>query len=89
MWITRLAQNTQNNTFAISLKTGRMKLIFRLQKNIKYFFKLILSFEVCVARHAQIIQNNKFSIPLQCFKKGVSLSYEDDFLHADKDENYL
>ena len=66
-----------------------MKLIFYLQKNIKYFFKLILSFEVCVARHAQITQNNKFSIPLQCFKKGVSLSYKDGFLHADKDENYL
>ena len=28
----------------ISLKTGRMKLIFCLQKNIKNFFKLILSF---------------------------------------------
>ena len=32
-------------------------------------------------------QNNKFSIPLQCHKKEVS--DEVDFLHADKDENYL
>ena len=42
--VTRLAQNTWNNKFAISLKTGKMKLIFCLQKNIKYFVKLILSF---------------------------------------------
>ena len=44
MFLTGLAQSTQNNKFTMSLQTGRMKLIFYLQKNIKYFFKLILSF---------------------------------------------
>ena len=66
----------------ISRKLGRMKLIFCLQINVKGFFKLILSFYVCAARHAQITQNNKFAISLQHLKKEVS----DDvhFLHANK-----
>ena len=46
----------------ISRKTRRMKLIFCLQINIKNFFKLILSFQVCVARHSLITQNNKLAI---------------------------
>ena len=37
--------------------------------------------------HAQIFQNNKFSISLQYLKKEVS--DEVDFLHSDKYENYL
>ena len=37
--------------------------------------------------HAQIFQNNKFSISLQYLKKEVS--DEADFLHSDKYENYL
>ena len=40
---------------------------------------------LCVARHAQIIQNVKFVISLQYLKKEVS--NEVDFLHADKHEN--
>ena len=36
---------------------------------------------------AQITQNNKFSISFHYFQKEVS--DEVDFLHADKDENYL
>ena len=43
-----------------------------MQIEIKDFFKLILSFSVCVARHAQITQNNKFTISLQYLKKEVS-----------------
>ena len=42
---------------------------------------------MCVARHAQITQSNKFSISLKYLKKEVI--DEVDFLHADKDENYL
>ena len=64
-----------------------MKLIFSLQTNIKIFLKLILSFQVCVARHAKITQNNKFAVSLQYLKKGVS--DEVDFLHADKHESFL
>ena len=46
---------------SISRNTWRMKLIFCLQIN-KGFFKLILSFLVRLARHAQITQNNEFAI---------------------------
>ena len=49
-----------------------MKLIFYMLINIKDFFKLILSFLVCVTRHAQITQNNKFAISLQYVRKKVS-----------------
>ena len=75
------------NLCNISTKTWRVKLIFCLQVNIIGFFKLILSFQVCVARHAQITQNNKLTISLQYFKKEVS--DEVDFLHTDKHENFL
>ena len=49
-----------------------MKMIFCLQINIKGFFKFILSFQVCVARHAQITENMKFAISFQDLKKEVS-----------------
>ena len=60
---------------------------FYKQKNIKDFFKLILSFSVCVVKHTWITQNNKFAISLQYLKKEVS--DEVDFLHADKHESFL
>ena len=64
-----------------------MKSILCLQIKVKGFFKLILSFQVCVTRHAQIIQNNKFAISLQYLEKEVSDEF--DFLHADKHESLL
>ena len=42
---------------------------------------------MCVFRHAQIIQNNKFAISLQYTRKEVR--DEIDFLHADKHESFL
>ena len=42
---------------------------------------------MCVVRHAQIIQNKKFAIPLQYLKKEVI--DEGDFLHAGNHENLL
>ena len=42
---------------------------------------------MCVSRHAQITQNNKFAISLQYLKK--ELSDEVDFLHVDKHESLL
>ena len=42
---------------------------------------------MCVARYAQITQNNKFSISLQGLKKEVS--DEVDSLHADKHESFV
>ena len=59
-----------------------MKLIFRLLINVEGFFKVILSFQVYVARHAHITQNNKFAISLQHHKNEVSDTA--NFFHADK-----
>ena len=70
----------------ISKKAGRMKLGFCLQINIKDFFKLLLSFQVCVARHAQITKNNKFAICNALRKKRVMKFI---FLHTDKYESFL
>ena len=49
-----------------------MNLIFCVKINVTGFLKLLLSFLVCVARHAQITQNNKFAISLQYLKKESS-----------------
>ena len=38
-----------------------MKFIFGRERNIKIFYKLILSFWVCISRHAQSTQNKKFA----------------------------
>ena len=46
------------------------------------FCELILSFWVCVIKHAQSTQTNKFAISLQYLKKDVS--DENDFLHTNK-----
>ena len=53
----------------------------------KRFFKVILSFLMFVARHAQIIQNKKFAFSLQYLKREVNDKV--DFLHAGKHENLL
>ena len=42
---------------------------------------------MCVTRHVQITQKNKFGISLQHLKK--ELSDEVDFLHEDKHESLL
>ena len=64
-----------------------VKLIFCLQINTNVFYKLLLSLWVCLARHAQTTQNNKFAISLQYLKK--ELSDEVDYLHGDKHESLL
>ena len=51
------------------------------------FYELILSFWVCVTKHAQSTQNNKFAISLQYLKKDVS--DKNDFLYADKHKGLL
>ena len=48
---------------------------------------MILSFYVCVARHAQIAQNNKFAISLQYLKKEMRDKVY--FLHAVRHESFL
>ena len=54
---------------------------------MEVFYKLILSIWVCVTKHAQSTQNNKFAISLQYLKKVVS--DEVDFLHVDKHRGLL
>ena len=63
-----------------------MEFIFGMLIKIKVFYKLIVSFWVYVARHAQSIQN-KFSISLQYLKE--NMKDEVDFLPADKHQTFL
>ena len=49
--ISKVPEISLQYLFNVSRKTGKMKLIFCQQINIKGFFKLILSFQVCMARH--------------------------------------
>ena len=50
------------------------------------FYKLIVSLWVCIARHVQSTQNNKFPISLQYLKEDVK--DEVDFLHTDKCQRF-
>ena len=45
----------------ISRKKWMMQFIFGMQLNIEVFYKLMLSFWVCVTRHAQSTQNKNFA----------------------------
>ena len=68
-------------------KTWGMKLIFCLQINRYIFYKLIISVCLCIAKHVQSTQNNKFAISLQYLKENVK--DEVDFLLADKHQKFL
>ena len=61
--------------------------IFGMQIKIEVFYELILSFWVCVTRHAESTQSNKFVISLQCLNENIKDEVE--FLAADKHENFL
>ena len=64
-----------------------MKFIFGRQKSIKVFYKLILSFWVCITRNAQSTQNSKFAISLQYLKE--NRKNEVDLLLAGKHQRFL
>ena len=64
-----------------------MKLNFCLQINTKVFYKAIISLWVCVTRHAQSTQNNKFAISLQYLIENVK--DEVKFLQADRLKSFL
>ena len=51
------------------------------------FHELIVSLWVCVARHAQRTQTNKFAASLQYLKENVK--DEADFLPSDKHQRFL
>ena len=61
--------------------------IFGMQIKIEVFYELILSFWVCVTRHAESTQSNEFVISLQCLNENIKDEVE--FLAADKHENFL
>ena len=50
-------------------------------------YKLIASLWVCIARHPQSTQNNKFTISLQYLKENIK--DEADVLHKDKHQSFL
>ena len=54
---------------------------------MKIIYKVIVLVWVCIARHAQGNQNNKFVISLQYHKENVK--DEVDFLSADKPQRFL
>ena len=59
----------------ISRKKWMMKFIFGTQINIEVFYKLILSFWVYVARHAQSIQYKKFAYLCDISGKALGCSW--------------
>ena len=71
----------------ISRKAREMKSMFCLQVNTKVFYKLIVSLWVCIVRHVQSTQNNKFTISLQYLKEIIK--DEVDFLSADKRQRFF
>ena len=89
--MTRYDQSTQKNNFIISLQYLKENVKdwvnFFLLIIVKRFLKVILSFLMCVVRHAQITQNKKFAISLQYPKR--EMNDEADVLHAGKHENLL
>ena len=62
-----------------------MNFIFGLQVNIEVFYKLILSFWLCITRHAQSTKNNKLVYLCSISRKAWGIDV--DFLHAGKHKN--
>ena len=54
---------------------------------MEVFYKLILSFWVCIAKHAESTQNTKFAIYFQYLKENGK--DEVNFLPADKRQGFL
>ena len=62
-------------------------MIFCMKININVFYKLIVSFLLVIARHAQSIGSNMFVISSHYPKK--ERRDEADVLHADKHQTFL
>ena len=67
----------------MSRKKLMMKFIFGMQMNIEVFYKLILSYLVCVTRHAQGSQNKKCACLCNIYLQ-KRMCDEVDFLSEDK-----
>ena len=64
-----------------------IKCIFIMQTNIEVFYKLILSFWVCVVRHSQSTQNKKFAYLCKISRKALWVKLI--FLPANKHKSFL
>ena len=82
-WQIKLQDSLKCN---IARKKRIMNFIFGMQINTEFFYKLILSFWVCVASHAQSTQNKKFTYPCISPK---NVGNEFDFLPTNKYQNFL
>ena len=73
--------------FNISRKKWMIKCIFSVQINIKVFCKMIISFWVCLTRHAQSIQNKRFAYLCNISRKAWQMNLI--FLPADNHKSFL
>ena len=62
-------------------------MIFCMKISIKVFYKIVVSFLLIIARHAQSTQNSKFVISVEYLKK--KRRDEVDCLHVDKHKTIL
>ena len=62
LWVKMLSVNQMQAFLKCNISRNKqiMKFIFGMQVNIEVFYKFILSFWVCITRHAKSTQNKKF-----------------------------
>ena len=67
-WPIKLKDSLKCN-ISRKMRSVVMKCILGMQINIEIFYRLILSFWVCIARHSHSIQNKKFAYICNIFRK--------------------
>ena len=89
--MSRHAQITQNNKFAISLQYLKKEVSdevdFLHADKHKSLLQIDTMILIGIVKHSQSSQNSKFTMSLQYFKKEVRDKV--DFLHADKHQSFL
>ena len=89
--MSRHAQITQNNKFAISLQYLKKELSdevdFLHADKHESLLQIDTMILMGIVKHSQSSQNSKFTMSLQYFKKEVRDKV--DFLHADKHQSFL
>ena len=89
--MTRHAQITQDNKFAISLQYRKKELSdevdFLHADKHESLLQIHSMFLMWIVKHYQSSQNSKFAMSLQYLKK--DLKDEVDFLHANKHQRFL
>ena len=89
--MSRHAQITQNNKFAISLQYLKKEVSDEIDFLHADKHESLLQIDtmtlIGIVKHSQSSQNSKFTMSLQYFKKEVRDKV--DFLHADKHQSFL